>query len=53
MRALKYKDFELSPCPYHFHNSGEWIARIIITKQNGRCNETREKQFFSRNTFNK
>lgn len=51
MTAVKYKDFELSPHPYQFQDTGEWIAGVIITKQNGGRSETREKQFFSSNTF--
>jgi hypothetical protein len=51
MPALKYKDFELSPHPCQFQDTGEWIAGVIITKQNGSCSERREKHFFSSKTF--
>ena len=52
MPALKYKDFGLSPHPCQFRDTREWIAGVIITKQNGSCDESRKKHFFSNNTFN-
>jgi hypothetical protein len=53
MRAIEYRGFNLSPRPYQFQDTGEWIVRVIITKRDEGCSEIREKQFFSANTFNK
>ena len=51
MAAVEYKDFKLSPRPYQFMDSRDWIVSVIIRKQNGNSGETREKRFFSNKIF--
>jgi hypothetical protein len=53
MEAVEYKDFQLSPCPYQFENTGEWIVRVTIRKQNGSNGDIRKKQFCSSKIFQK
>jgi len=53
MAAVAYKDFQLSPCPYQFESTGEWIVRITIAKQNESRGETRKRQFCSSKIFQK
>ena len=51
MTAVAYKDFELSPCPYQFESTGEWIVRVSIAKQNDSRGEIRKRQFCSSKIF--
>ena len=51
MTAVAYKDFELSPCPYQFESTGEWIVRVSIAKQSDSRGEIRKRQFCSSKIF--
>ena len=53
MAAVTYKDFQLSPCPYQFESTGEWIVRVTIVKQNGSDGVFRKKQYCSSKIFEK
>jgi hypothetical protein len=53
MAAVEYKEFQLSPCPYQFHGTGEWIVRVKIAKQNDSSGEIRIRQFCSSKIFQK
>jgi hypothetical protein len=54
MAAVEYKDFQLSPCPYQFESTGEWIVRVTIAKQNASSSsEIRKRQFCSSKIFQK
>jgi len=53
MSAVEYKDFELLPCPYQLRDTGEWIVRVTIAKQNESLGEIRKKQFCSSKIFTK
>ena len=52
MEAVEYKTFKLSPHPYQFIDTRDWLASVIIWKQNGSCGGRREKRFFSNKIFN-
>jgi hypothetical protein len=53
MATIEYKDFQLSPCPHQFQDTGEWIARVTITKLNDSSGQIRKKQFCSSKLFRK
>jgi hypothetical protein len=53
MTAVAYKNFKLSPCPYQFESTGEWIVRVTIAKQNDSSGEIRKRQFCSSKIFRK
>ena len=52
MAAVEYKDFQLSPRPYQFRDTGDWLASVIIAKQPASRDQKREKRFFSNKVFN-
>lgn len=53
MLLVEYKRFKLTPCPYQFQDSGEWIVRVTIALQDDGRGEIRRKPFCSSKIFSR
>lgn len=51
MRTVEYKGFELSPSSYQLRDTGEWEARVTITRHHDSRDESLEKQVSAKSTF--